>query len=252
MRKNSVIALLALVLSAVAFLPGPASAIDDLRVHASATDVNVRKGQCDTALIHGFGNWEGTEASVSLVVRAPGGAKFRDFAFTDASGAFDRSVRMCYSNREGVYKVEVSVEVTDDLGFTQSESVSTSYRMDRVVPKKSARINVRTGRVSGEGEFKYGAVGTLYRSGRLYAGRRVWLIAKSSTGWVKVDSQRTGYRGVRRGKVAWIFKPTSTRWGMWYAGDDRTRSAWSDPFRFPSGRVGPSRLAELRSLVRQR
>lgn len=252
MRKNPGIVLLALVLGALPFLPGPALAFEQVRVHASADGVKVWPGECSPALVHGYGNWDGTEASVSIVVRGPGGAKFADISFTNTSGSFDRTVRMCYRDRPGAYSVEVYVEAPNEHGAIMAASASTMYELNLAPPRKSSRINVSTGRISGQGEYKYGATGTLYRSGELYPGRRVCLIAKSGTGWVKVDSARTGYKGVRRGRVAWFFKPNSTRWGLWYAGDDRTRKAWSDPFRFPSGRVDASRVAALRALVRQR
>lgn len=254
MRKYSILALLAFVLSAIPLVAGPSSAVVDLRVHASATDVSVRKGQCDTAVIDGFGNWDGTQASVSILVRAPGGAKFRDFDFTDASGGFERSVRMCYADKPGAYKVTVRVTIEDESG-AQSATTGTSYRLERIIPKKNSRIAVHTGRVSGQGEFKFAGIGTLYRAGRLYPGRRVWLVARSSsTGWMKIDSSRTGFKGAHRGRVGWYFKPNDLRWAMVFEGDARTRWSGSDTFRFPSGRVhvDTAKASDIRSLVRER
>lgn len=232
-------------------LPTTAFAVDDLRVHASAADVTVRKGSCSTAHIHGFGNWSATDnATVSIVVRTPRGRKFREFEFGNSTGSFDRSVRMCYAATPGVYSVAVSVTLPDTA---QSARTSTSYRMTRVIPKKRSRIAVRTGRITGQGQYKYAAFGTLYRSGNRYPGQRVWLIARANRGWVKVDSAVTGRNGRRRGLVGWYFKPNTTRWALWYAGDAHTRPSASDPFRFPGGREQTAaRLAELRSLVRER
>lgn len=257
MRKNPLLVLLALVLSAIPVLAGPASADPtEVRVHAGASGVDVRKGHCNDAHVRGYGNWDQfDDATVKLVVRAPGGAKYAEREFINRSGSFDRSFRMCYGARTGIYTVAVTVIAVDELGTKYWGHARTSYRMDRVIPKKNSRIALRTGRVSGEGEFKYAAIGTLYRSSRLYPGRRVWLIARSSgTGWLKIDSSRTGYKGAHRGRVGWYFKPNDLRWAMVFEGDARTRWSGSDTFRFPSGRVhvDTAKAADIRSLVRDR
>ena len=108
------------------------------------------------------------------------------------------------------------------------------------VAKKPSRLVAKTGAYSG-GDYSYYALGTLFRDGSKYAGRRVALQARVSGKWKVVDRDRTSVYGT----VKWYFKPSSIRWRLRFAGDDGTYSTRSDVFRFGSGRMVPQQDAAV-------
>lgn len=228
---------------------------DSVTVNAYASRVDVRKGRCSSAHIRAYGNWEHfDDATVRVVIRDPADRKFAEATFINRSGGFERAFRVCHAVAEGIYSAAVEVVAVDELGEEYVGRDTVLFRVHHIVPKKRSRIAERHGRVAGQGQYRFQADGRLYRDGRLYPGQRVWLIAKIGRGWYKIDRSRTGYRGRWRGRVGWYFKPNSTRWAFYYAGNDRTRRSVSDLFRFGSGRESAvaSRVSELRSLVADR
>ena len=234
------------LLSAVA-LPDTASAVDDLRVHASVADITVKKGHCEGTTVHGFGNWSvADDPLVTIDISRPNGTDLREIQLGQTDGSFDEPIGLCYSAEPGIYIVDVTVS----LGTTgQTAEVETSFRMTRVL-QKGSRIPVSTGRVRHDDPWKFGALGRLYVAGRPKADQRVWLVARGEDGWVKVHAGRTD-DGRYRGFTYWKFKPNPYRWAIWYGGNERVRSSYSDPFHFPyrQPKAAPARPALLRSLV---
>ncbi|GAA3809409.1 hypothetical protein [Nocardioides panacisoli] len=234
------------LLSAVA-LPGTASAVDDLRVHASVPDVAIPKGHCPGTVVHGFGNWSAADDPlVTIDITQPDGTDFRQIQLGGTDGSFDEPIQLCYGAEPGIYVVDVTVS----LGTTdQTATVETSFRMTRI-HQKSSRIPVRTGRIRHDDPWKFGALGRLYVAGRPKADQKVWLVARGDSGWVKVDSGRTE-DGRYRGFTYWKFKPNPYRWAIWYGGNERVRSTYSDPFHFPyrQAKAAPERPGLLKSLV---
>lgn len=239
-----------------ALAPGPSHAGtgDDFYLDVYGDGVTVRKGSCRQANVWGYGDWSQLESTtITVTVRKPNGRRLavRTWA-DDFSDSIDEYFRVCYRDPAGRYTAQVVVEGIDDLGQTLVATDNASFRVDRVIPKKRSRISERHGRVSGHGAYEFGAVGTLWRSGRKYGGQRVALLVRISGYWYRVDSAVTIRHGRAKGKVGWYFKPNRRKWSFYYRGDARTKRSASDTFQFArSGREAPaSTLARVRDLVR--
>lgn len=248
---------LAVILGLVGVTAPRANAIDDLSVSTWANDVTVYKGgRCKHVTVRAEGDWSLYATSeVRVRVRTPGDKLFYSVDVIDnATGEIRRDFRMCFSDPGGRYEVTVSATAFDDADVRHTGSDTSSFRVDKVIPKKGSRLAERHGRISGEGRYKFVAVGTLFRSGELYPSRGVWLVAKIGTYWYKIDRQRTGRRGEGRGRVAWLFKPNDYKWAFYFAGNSTTKWSASDPFRFPrAARLAPQQaLAEREALVKSR
>ena len=122
---------------------------------------------------------------------------------------------------------------------------SSSEDSARSLAKKPSRITTKTG-IYSSNDYDFYALGTLYRDGKKYPGKRVVLQAKVEGDWKRIDvAQTTVY-----GTVRWYFKPSSLRWRLKFGGDKSTHGDRSSTFGFGSGRIaGPDRDADPAELV---
>lgn len=209
----------------------PTSAVAVTYVDARAQDVTIRYNDCKTTQVDVSGDWH-TDVynEIRIVVRKPGGAWFDEKTVQDDyDGAVSMTLRLCDEDRAGEYGVDVVA-----IGYDESyEEVSrkeafTSFQYT-YVPKANSRLRHRVIHTPNKARWKYQVPGQLLRKGQGYRGVRVFVIARISGSWYKIEGQRTG----RRGYFGWRFEPSNVRWRYYFAGNRTTEPTVTDIFRTP-------------------
>ncbi|WP_328529905.1 hypothetical protein OG984_01465 [Nocardioides sp. NBC_00368] len=177
---------------------------------------------------------EGGAIDVELRITAPDTSVFdSDYDFRDGGNGtytftFDGSLFCHYSDRRGTYTATAIVTVLDWETF--GETKRTATKRFTVSNTRLASQIAYTGK-SAYGNHSWKVTGTLTRNGVRQVGKTVKLQVRKDGAWRTVKSAKTSGQAGRRGTVAIVWDPPSSRnYRLYYAGDAYTYADASGTF----------------------
>ncbi|MEU0265474.1 hypothetical protein [Nocardioides sp. NPDC006303] len=187
-----------------------------------------------TVPVSGLGG-EGGDIDVELRVTAPDRSIFDmnfDYRSVTADGTYtftlDGSMFCHYLDKRGTYSAKAIVTVVDWETF--AETTRTATKTFTVSNTRRASQIAYTGKTK-SGDHSWKVTGTLTRNGVRQVGKTVKLQVKKDGVWRTVKSAKTSGQAGKRGTVAIVWNPPSSRnYRLYYAGDAYTYADASGAF----------------------
>lgn len=178
---------------------------------------------------------DGGAVEVELRITAPdrsyfdSGYDYRDGGNGTYTFAFDGSFFCHYLDKRGTYTAQAIVTVTDWATFAETKrSVSKKFTVSNT--HRASQI-VYTGKAK-SAKHSWKVTGTLTRNGARQIGKTVKLQVKKDGVWRTVKSAKTSGKAGKRGTVAIVWNPPSSRnYRLYYAGDAYTYADASGAFK---------------------
>jgi hypothetical protein len=177
---------------------------------------------------------EGGGVEVELRITAPDRSHFDSgFAYRDGGNGtytftIDGSFFCHYLDKRGTYTAKAIVTVTDWATF--AETKRTAAKTFTVSNTRLASQIAYTGKAK-SGDHSWKVTGTLTRNGARQVGKTVKLQVKKDGAWRTVKSAKTSGQAGKRGTVAIVWNPPSSRnYRLYYAGDAYTYADASGAF----------------------
>ncbi|GGR62867.1 hypothetical protein J2S40_002241 [Nocardioides luteus] len=188
-----------------------------------------------TVPVSGVG-YDGADIDVELRITAPDRSYF-DSAFgyksVSKNGTYtftlDGSFYCHYLDRRGTYTAKAIVSVLDWSTYAETKRTATkTFSVSNT--RKASNIAYTAKKKSGAHSWKVS--GTLTRNGARQVGKTVKLQVKKGGAWRTVKSAKTSGKAGKRGTVAIVWNPPSTRsYRLYYAGDAYTLADGSKAFK---------------------